>query len=275
MKKLAILFTIILFFGSCYKTVIIKEHTCGTCYDGIQNQNETGIDCGGVCLPCDFVADTVIIFDTIIVIDTVVVIDTVIVIDTVVVSDTIMSITFQPSAEDGKDAIIHSLRNLYTSGTSTFMYVMAWTWDGEPGLMRALFDFNVDQIQPGVEIIDAKLSLYGKPSPPYQHSNLSGSNASWLQRITSSWEEELVDWDNQPTTTTYNQVTLHQSSSPSQDYTDIDVTLLVKDMLDDPENSYGFMIRIKIEEYYRMMAFASSDNEDSSIHPKLVITYIE
>ena len=24
-----------------------------TCFDGIQNQNETGIDCGGVCPPCD------------------------------------------------------------------------------------------------------------------------------------------------------------------------------------------------------------------------------
>jgi hypothetical protein len=26
--------------------------TCGTCFDGIQNQDETGIDCGGICRPC-------------------------------------------------------------------------------------------------------------------------------------------------------------------------------------------------------------------------------
>src|SRR5688572_6503989 len=24
----------------------------GTCSDGVQNQNETGVDCGGVCAPC-------------------------------------------------------------------------------------------------------------------------------------------------------------------------------------------------------------------------------
>lgn len=273
MKKLLILFSIysiIYLFSSCHKTVIIIEDNCEceTCYDGILNQNETEIDCGGVCAPCG------VYIDTLIVIDTIVVFDTIIVIDTVIVVDTVVSVTIQPGAEDGKDAVIHSL-GLHGGGTGTFMWATAWTWDGVAGVMRVLIDFNIDMVPQGVEIIDAKLSIYGKPYPPYQHSTLSGSNASWLQRITSSWGEDSVGWDNQPTTTTQNQATLHQSSSPSQDYTDIDVTLLVQDMLDDPENSHGFMIRIKTEEYYRMMAFATSDYEDSSMHPKLVISYTE
>lgn len=279
MKKLLILFSIysiIYLFGSCHKTVIIIEDNCvcETCYDGILNQNETGIDCGGVCAPCGVYIDTLVVVDTTIVIDTIVVFDTIIVIDTVIVVDTVVSVTIQPGAEEGKDAVIHSL-GLHGGGTGTYMYATAWTWDGVPGIMRALIDFNLDQIPQGITITDAKLSIYGKPDPPYQHSTLNGSNASWLQRITSSWDEDIVAWDNQPSTTTQNQATLHQSSSPSQDYTDIDVTLLVQDMLDDPENSHGFMIRIKIEEYYRMMTFATSENEDSSMHPKLVITYTE
>jgi hypothetical protein len=28
--------------------------TAGSCYDGILNQNETGVDCGGICLPCTY-----------------------------------------------------------------------------------------------------------------------------------------------------------------------------------------------------------------------------
>ena len=27
----------------------------GTCFDGIQNQDETGLDCGGVCVGCSVV----------------------------------------------------------------------------------------------------------------------------------------------------------------------------------------------------------------------------
>lgn len=30
---------------------------CGTCSDGVQNQNETGIDCGGPCIDCVEAAD--------------------------------------------------------------------------------------------------------------------------------------------------------------------------------------------------------------------------
>ncbi|MBK8636590.1 MAG: hypothetical protein IPN72_24835 [Saprospiraceae bacterium] len=34
---------------------------CPTCTDGIQNGNETGVDCGGNCTPCQNVCDTVVI----------------------------------------------------------------------------------------------------------------------------------------------------------------------------------------------------------------------
>lgn len=36
----------------CGWTAAISCFTPGTCTDGIQNQNETGVDCGGVCAPC-------------------------------------------------------------------------------------------------------------------------------------------------------------------------------------------------------------------------------
>lgn len=275
MKKILLLFSLVLLFGSsCHKTVIIiEEYACETCYDGIQNQNETGIDCGGVCFPCDIISDTIVIFDTIILIDTVMVIDTVIVIDTVFVSDTIISMILQPNSINGKDAVIHSL-DLFTSGISEYFWAASWTWNtGDEGVMRSLIEFELSLIPDNLSILDARLSLYGKPEAPDQHSSLSGSNTSWVQRITSSWEEDEVTWNNQPTTTTNNQVSLQESFKPTQDYCDIDVTLLVRDMIENPTNSFGFMIKLKTEEIYRMMAFATSDNTDSSIRPKLKIVY--
>lgn len=55
--------------GICDVEEIVTTTTVGsitttlpeeTCYDGIQNQNETGIDCGGSCKPCPSVCDNLI-----------------------------------------------------------------------------------------------------------------------------------------------------------------------------------------------------------------------
>ena len=44
-------------------------------------------------------------------------------------------------------------------------------------------------------------------------------------------------------------------------------------MIKTASNNYGFMLKLETEEYYRRMVFASSDNNDSEIHPKLDIYY--
>ncbi len=64
------------------------------------------------------------------------------------------------------------------------------------------------------------------------------------------------------------------STSNFQDYV-IDVTILIQDMIDDPSHSFGFGIRQKIEYPYRRMIFASRDNSNVAIHPKLIISYTE
>lgn len=42
---------------SCSKEDDDKDTTTATCTDGIQNQDETGIDCGGVCTACGTCTD--------------------------------------------------------------------------------------------------------------------------------------------------------------------------------------------------------------------------
>ena len=48
---------------------------------------------------------------------------------------------------------------------------------------------------------------------------------------------------------------------------------LIEDMVANPLESHGFMYRLQNEDHYRAMIFASSDHEDSDLHPKLEIEY--
>lgn len=46
------LFGFMMLFASLLVIGCSKEDEKGTCFDGIQNQDETGVDCGGVCTAC-------------------------------------------------------------------------------------------------------------------------------------------------------------------------------------------------------------------------------
>ena len=54
---------------------------------------------------------------------------------------------------------------------------------------------------------------------------------------------------------------------------DINVTSLVKDATSETAVKFGVMIRLVEEEYYRRLVFASSDNENSELHPSLCVYY--
>jgi hypothetical protein len=53
----------------------------------------------------------------------------------------------------------------------------------------------------------------------------------------------------------------------------MDVTNLIQDVMADPSNSFGFLLKLKNETPYRLLAFASSDHPNESLHPKLEICY--
>jgi hypothetical protein len=193
-----------------------------------------------------------------------------------------VTMVLQPDSALGKDANIHLLNLPPTGednnwGGSPDFATGAWTWSGNPGVIRSLIQFDLSSIPLAAVITDARLSLYNNPTSSFffgQHSSLSGSNESVLQRITAPWDEFSVTWNNQPPTTMLNEVILPQSTSAHEDYLNIDVTTQVNDMFLNPSSNFGFMIRLQTELYYRSMIFASSDNADASLHPKLEITYL-
>jgi hypothetical protein len=188
-------------------------------------------------------------------------------------------ITLQPDAERGIDAVIWSCTPDDPNPNTTNFQAMAWTWDalGLPsGVRRSLVKFDLSSIPSGAIIEKAELSLFSHTnSPDGFHSSLSGSNEGVLERITSNWVENEVTWNNQPSCTSENSVAIDQSTIETQDYIDMDVTEMVKLMNADQLSNYGMMIKLKTEDYYRRLIFASSDHEDESIRPKLVIYYSE
>jgi hypothetical protein len=180
------------------------------------------------------------------------------------------TLTLQPDAEAGKDAEVFN-RSPSDPLSTDLIRGNAWTFAGDLGIQRGLFDFDFSSIPVGSQVLSAHLSLYSPGSPNSQSQ--SGENACYISRIIENWSEASVTWNNQPSVTSLHQKALPTSNGEYQDYVDIDVTQLVSDMVEDPNNSFGFMLRQQVEQPLQRMAFCSSDFADASKHPKLVITY--
>ena len=148
-----------------------------------------------------------------------------------------------------------------------------WTKNGIATTKYGLIDFDLSQIPAGAKIISATLRLYHDPiSVDAGHSQLSGSNDGRIERVTSDWAE-TVSWGIQPAYDPAGFVRIQASTSETQNY-QINLKPLVKESLRDPENSFGFAIKLNSTQFYRSLVFASSEHPDASRHPKLDITYV-
>ena len=193
---------------------------------------------------------------------------------TIPVNDSIL--VLQPDSS-GKDAVLHGLSSQVNvnRGDNPQFAASAWTFSGEPAIIRSLIEFNLKQIPPHKAIESAKLSLYAWDSTVgfAQNYSTDGSNACWIERVISSWSESTVTWNNQPRTTIYNRASMPQSTSATQNYLDIDVTKITQDIINYPDSSFGFMFKLQNETFYRSMNFCSSDHPNAAFHPKLVIKF--
>ena len=178
-----------------------------------------------------------------------------------------------------KDAMIREYNGIGDGnnyGTVQYLNMHAWTNGGIPVTHRSLIDFDLSTIPSNSFIQSAFLFLYvdiNVNTFPGGHYPLSGSNECIIKRVITNWNEISVTWNNQPGTTTSNQTNIPQSTASNQDYI-IDVTNLIQDMNNDTLNSFGFLIKLINENYYRRMIFASKDNPNREKHPKLQVTYM-
>ncbi|PKP04001.1 MAG: hypothetical protein CVU11_06480 [Bacteroidetes bacterium HGW-Bacteroidetes-6] len=130
--------------------------------------------------------------------------------------------------------------------------------------VRSLIKLPMDSIPADVEIVEAKLLLFG--------SAHSGSNASYLQRVTSNWDESTVTWDTQPSAVTDNQISLSQTASTNENK-EIDVTTFTTLWYTGAYDDYGFLLIKQNESTLGVMNFGSSDNTTASLRPVLQVVY--
>jgi len=184
-------------------------------------------------------------------------------------------IIIQPGPSTDKDALIHGLATEQglPHAITREIAMNAWTFGGTFGVVRSAIDFDINKHIPvGMPIKYARLTLYAwnRVDGMGPHEGLSGSNEAWVERIITPWNVNTMTWNNQPQSTTQNRISLPASSSGSQNYI-IDVTQMVNDMRDYPNSSFGFLFKLKTEDYYRRLTFCSANYPDSSRRPKLEI----
>lgn len=187
------------------------------------------------------------------------------------------TLTLQPGPA-GKDAEVfscvpcgYSTRNFGNIGD---LCAVSWTNNGNSSKIRGLIQFDLSGIPSGSVINDARLSLYYNPNTDEgKHFKYFGNNSALLQRIIQNWDEATVTWNNQPVTTTQNQVVIPSSTTSTQDYPNINVTNLIRDMVNNPASSFGMMLKLQYESHFRKLIFASGDYSVASKRPKLTVTY--
>lgn len=94
-----------------------------------------------------------------------------------------------------------------------------------------------------------------------------------LHLATKSWIENSVNWNNYGSSVG---TKLASSNNTSFNvWEKFNVLSAVKDMITDPAENYGFIVKFKVENAYdrKATSYASSENNNTSNRPKLTIDY--
>lgn len=117
-------------------------------------------------------------------------------------------------------------------------------------------------IDPNIVFNQAGLNLYATTH------DITNSNASYLKKVTSTWAENTVTWNNVPTTTTTNQVSLAASTTTTQNYPLINFISFWNDWKTSNGTNYGVLLDFQTTtNSQRAMCFHSSDGATSSLRP--------
>ncbi|MNV02716.1 hypothetical protein D3C71_929560 [compost metagenome] len=189
----------------------------------------------------------------------------------------------RPGPSCGQDALIQrsSICNWANQnyGSDQCLIANAWTYNAIScgvGEIRSLIDFpDLDLVPTSAVVVSATLRLYGPTTATHPaNSQLSGNNDGWIRQITSTWSENTVTWNTQPSTTLVNQVTVPGTTTTLGYNVTLNVTAMVQNMVNNaPSNRFGFCFLLQNETYYRSLAFCSSDHATLALRPELEVVY--
>jgi hypothetical protein len=183
-------------------------------------------------------------------------------------------------------------------GTLPDLAMSTWTYGGTPGVSRSYLEFNslTDFIlgyRPNqMKILSARLFLYGVANPTHspqgncrscpENINTDSDNSCWISRVTAPWQENTITWNNAPMLASGSVEIPISRSKYNWDVNSLDITDLLNNMIQNPNNQHGFAIRLKDESLSstdnakkRSLTFAGFDYPDISKHPRveLVVMY--
>jgi hypothetical protein len=189
------------------------------------------------------------------------------------------TLTFQPGPAQGQDTHVSKIDNVPADGGNNLNFtgelVMArWVPSSSPNnaTWRSFIKFDLDTIPANADITSAKLYLYGRNSSIVFPSGNSGDNTSLIQRVTgANWDQATLTYNNMPASTDVGQAVIPASTSQWNYNVMVDVTTMVKAMVANPATNYGFSIRLATETPSKALIFATSENSDPNLRPKLVI----
>ncbi len=180
-------------------------------------------------------------------------------------------LTFQPGAA-GIDAHVDNLNASTVDVNYPVVNAGYNTVGGTPTLSHNFMQFDLSAIPTGSTIVSATLSLYH--STTVNHS-LSSDNAELLAKVTQAWSEGTVTWNTQPTFSATD--TIHiGTTNIGDDKPNIDLAAFVQDWVNTPAANYGMVMHLVDEpgSIGRFQTYGSSDAADSTIRPKLVVSFI-
>ncbi len=198
------------------------------------------------------------------------------------------TVVIQPGPE-GKDVWLRGSADGQGALDPDLPYLTAgyWTSGGAPYLNRSVFAFDLPTVPAGSRLVSATLDLFADPesriygqtkynSLPPGHSTHGGSNAFLLENVDWTWSEADMSWNDQPSPLGL-QVSLPASTSPTQDYLNIDVRAIVEEALGSGWDQVAFLLRLQDEggARYREVTFTSSDSAVAERRPRLKLSFSE
>jgi hypothetical protein len=189
-------------------------------------------------------------------------------------NDTCITLKINNDEGGGNDCGVWNITPTAAGGTAQDFIATDWTHSGNNSIVRSIINFDLSSIPSVATITSATLSLYWHQSTSNTgHSTMSGSNASWLRRITTPYNYNIVTWNTQPSYSTINEVYLPETTNDTMSYPNIDVTNLINDIRNKPDSGYGMIFMLADEQYYRSMLFASSNAPEVNKRPVIEICY--
>ncbi|GAG60982.1 unnamed protein product [marine sediment metagenome] len=175
--------------------------------------------------------------------------------------------TLQPGSE-GKDAGVETFS---PDANWEILYYFGIGNSTAPNTVRAYIQFDLSTIPEGIVVTDADLKLY--------HYSSWGSAAFTigLYKVTGSWLENSITWNNQPTSSSDAEFLRSIPAGSINYWRSWDIDTLVQGWLDGTITNYGMLLMDTDETLVQTAAlFYTSDyTADTSKHPKLEIDYYD